>query len=259
MKVKLLIIGILIITTTAALPKCNGSRESEIRDNLTLLGFQKANYQPRNFKYTTPKGAKIESVDPVSPKALEYLDRGLQRRVDRFRIMFPAWAFALSVAGTEVLFLHPNSTFTPEGDPSPPCSLESIPGAPCLFVKGIKTAGTVVGTNQHWDVIDRNPILVLPSQAAGDWQWLEYLAAAAHNEDEHRAGFLNVHIEPTGLFYHFLGADDTHPWQWGEPVPYLHRDAIDDLIPQIPHACLPQASDKEIKKAVKDQLGIDIE
>lgn len=250
---------ILFIALLTLAPKCGkGEWNDEVRNNLNRIGIANTDSQPRSFRQTTRQGAIIDSVVTVPQHGLDALDRGLQRRIDRFAIMFPGWPAARSVAGTRVLFIHPNRTYGPDGTPSARCSLESIPGAPCLFVGGIKTAGTVLGTHDLWDAIDLDPPLVLPHQAEGNWQWLEYLAAAAHNEDEHRAGWLNLRNNPTGVFYQFLGANDVHPWQWGTPVPYLHNDEIDRLIPKIPHACVPVPTEKELKK-IADELGIPVD
>lgn len=248
--ISLLIIALLVFVSLGK--NCKGEYETEARNNLDGMGIAKSYTDPRSFKYVTAKGARVESVDPVPPEALEAIDRGLQRRIDRFRIMFPLWNRATSVAGTRVFLIHPNRLVAPFGDPTiyPPCSLESIPGAPCLYANGIKTAGTVLGLDPYWDAIDLDPPLVLPSQAP-TWEWLDYLAAAAHNEDEHRAGYLNKEIAPTGPFYHFQGANDTHPWQWGDPVPYLAK-------PDAPFHCLPDPLEVEKFKQSLKEKGVEM-
>jgi hypothetical protein len=234
---------------------CKGEYETEARNNLDGMGIAKAYTDPRSFKYVTAKGAKVESVVAVPPAALEAIDRGLQRRIDRFRIMFPAWTAATNVAGTRVFLIHPNRLMAPPGDTTiyPICKLESIPGAPCFYTNGIKTAGTVLGMDDYLDAIDLDPPLVLPHQAP-TWEWLDYLAAATHNEDEHRSGWLNRRNDPTGVFYNFIGVNDVHPWQWGEPVPYLTKEPQQDF----PSHCLPTPKDVEKFMQELKRAGYDV-
>jgi hypothetical protein len=221
--------------------------EKEVENNLDGMGIQKQYFEPRPFKYVTTLGAIIESVAEVPPQALEAIDRGFQRQIDRFEIMFsragfPSWND--SVRGTKVFLISPNRLMGVGGDTTvfPVCSLESIPGAPCFYANGIKTAGTVLGMDDYWDAIDLDPIIVLPHQGP-TWEWLDYLAAAAHNEREHYAGWKGRRKEPTGFFYNFIGANDQHPQQWdiNNPVPYLtdgFASAIDAS--DLPHNCFPK-------------------
>lgn len=220
--------------------------DKEVRSNFNGLGIDQQYFGLRDYKYTTPKGAIVESVVPVPQPALEALDRGFQRQIDRFDQMFaafPRWPH--EVRGTKVFFIHPNRLTAPPGDTTvyPPCSLESIPGAPCLYANGIKTAGTVLGTDDLWNELSRDPVIILPHQADSNWQFLEYLAAAAHNEREHYDGWKYRTKEPTGFFYHFLGANDAHPQQWDtqNPVPYLKADPFLQLVSSIPHGCIGDA------------------
>lgn len=252
---------LLVVAIAAAGFKCSGGIQKQSwNDELSktlggaTMGIPKTNFEPRPYKYTSAQGAIVESVAPVPQIALDSLDRAFQRRIGRFGIMFPNWTDARVVRGTRVIFVEPNRTYSPEGTPSAPCRLESIPGAPCIFVHGIKSAGTVAGTNVRWDLLDLDPPLILPHQADGNWQWLDYLEAAAHNEDEHRAGWLNLRNDPTGVFYRFLGVNDNHPWQWGDNVP-LHRES--NGVPDEANHCFPIVTPEELKK-IAAELGVSV-
>lgn len=253
---RLLVIALLVFIS---LGKGCGGWHDELRHNLNGMGIGNHDSLPRPYRYRTPKGAIVESVDPVPQSALDALDRGFQRRIDRFRDprMWPLFTAATQVAGTRVIFVRPNRLMPPIGDtrpPTPPCVLESIPGAPCLYTNGIKTAGTVAGLHDLWNHISLDPPLILPSQHP-TWEWLDYLAAAAHNEDEHRSTFLNRKNPPTGMFYNFLGANDIHPFIYdvNNPVPYLVEDELDRLIKAIPSHCVPSEDDmKKVKQFLNE-------
>jgi hypothetical protein len=232
---------------------CHNSYDDELRHELNGIGIGNQYSLPRPYSYTTAKGAIVKSVSPVPQSALDAIDRGLQRRIDRFHIIFPLWTAATGIRGTTIYFVHPNYIYDADGNATGPCELESIPGAPCVYVGGIKSAGTVAGTSDWWEHIDVNPPLIIPEQSKGDWRWLDYLAEAIHNEDEHRAGWLNRQNEPTGVFYHFLGANDQHPWQWGTEVPLTQEKRV--ITSEIGR-CIPD--DKEARRIVKEQFGIDL-
>jgi hypothetical protein len=235
------------------------SYDREVEKNLAsfAVGIPKTSYQNRKYKYTTPAGNRIESVVPVPATAMTAVDYGVQRRIERFQIIFPNWQ---PVPKARILFIHPNSAQTQQPDgtwlPTGPCKLESIPGAPCLYVFGIKTAGTVLGTHSLWDKIDLDPPIVLPHQGEGNWQWLEYLSAATHNEDEHRAGYLNITRQPTDIFNYFLGERDVHPWCWGEPCPPYQEGFAKGgfVMPDEVKHCLPNPTKKEIDKLINQGL-----
>ncbi len=265
---KLLLIPVLTLAVLGLKCGPGGSWSREAEKNMSGIGIGKHYSDPRPHRLTTSQGAIIESVVPVPQAALDALDRGFQRQIDRFGVMFPFWTAARSIAGTTVIFVHPNSVLQPNGQMTGPCKLESIPGAPCLYVGGQKSAGTVLGTHRSWEHINLRPPLVLPHQGEGNWQWLEYLEAAAHNEREHHGGWLNVNNEPKNVFYHFLGARDIHPWQWGEtPVPY-GSDVIEAtgelkfrpafVMPDEANHCMPNPTKEQLKK-LSEELGISVE
>lgn len=183
------------------------------------------------FRHTqrTPQGARVKSVVQVPADFLTAVDEGLQRQIDRFATMFPNWTTVRPISDHTILVIHPNPTYSSEGVASPPCVTEvNEPGAPCIYVRGIRAAATILGYDDNWTEIDQTPPIVLPHQETQGWRYRDYWVNSIHNEAEHRAGWLNRWNEPTGLFYHFQGANDVHPWQWGE---------MKSLVSPVRHTC----------------------
>jgi hypothetical protein len=233
---------IVFFTSCGAVKEATRSEwEQEMIDNLDGMGISE---EFRTFRHTyrTPQGVEVRSVVPVPANFLTAIDEGFQAQIDRFNVILPEWSLHENIAERVVLMIEPNRTYEPGGNPSPPCQNKvNEPGAPCMFVKGIQTAGTVAGLHDRWEALDKRPAVVLPHQQNQNWQFREYFKATIHNEAEHLAGFKHRHLEPRfdftlengsvyrgSLFEYYLGPRDTHPWQW--PIGSGFKA-------QIPHNC----------------------
>lgn len=160
--------------------------------------------------YTTPRGAKVRSTVPVPPDFLNAIDEGLDRQINRLSGMFPKWTAGKNISDYTVVFVDPNP-----GGGQTACQNEvTEPGSPCLYIGGQKSAGTAVGTDEQWTELDKVVPIVVPQQQAQQWRFREYFVNSIHNESEHVRGWLNRNNEPTGVFYHFIGEYDVHPWVW---------------------------------------------
>lgn len=227
----------LIVLTLAIVffTSCGGALEQvtrsdwdqEMIDNLDGMGVSE---EFRTFKhsYRTAAGVEIRSTVPVPPDFQLAVDEALQEQIDHFNQILPDWSLHENRAQRVILIINPNRTYEPGGNPSPPCQNQvNEPGSPCMFVKGVQTAGTVVGLHDRWESIDKKPAVVMPHQEAQGWRFRDYFKATIRHETEHIAGFFHRHLPPTvelrldngsvmtvSLFEYYLGPRDTHPWQW---------------------------------------------
>ncbi|MBK8810737.1 MAG: hypothetical protein IPN69_08410 [Acidobacteria bacterium] len=80
----------------------------------------------------------------------------------------------------------------------------NMDGSPALMVRGIQSAGTVIGVGDDGHVPS---VIILPHQGATDWAHLDYLKAPARHESEHSALWSN----DQNLFYYYTGERDIHP------------------------------------------------
>lgn len=233
---KWVLLGLIVLAAVIIFfTSCGGAMEEitrsewdqEMIDNLDGLGVSE---EFRTFKhnYRTPLGVEVRSTVPVPANFLSAIDEGFQWQIEHFNTILPEWSLHKNIADRVVLVINPNRTYEPGGNPSPPCQNKvNEPGAPCMFVKGIQTAGTVVGLHERWEALDKKPAVVLPHQETQGWAFREYFKTTIRHESEHIAGFFHKHLEPQftftlengstyrgSLFEYYLGPRDTHPWQW---------------------------------------------
>jgi len=163
--------------------------------------------------YTTPRGAYVRSTVPVPPDFLNAIDEGIARQINRLSGMFPAWSEGKQISDYTVVLIDPN----PGGGQAKCENFETEPGSPCLYIGGIKAAGTVVGTDEQWpaELKNRTPI-VAPHQVNQQWRFREYFVNSIHNESEHVRSWKNRNNPPTGVFYYFRGEHDVHPLVWND-------------------------------------------
>jgi hypothetical protein len=145
-------------------------------------------------KYTTPQGMKIDSVDEVPAKFLVTLDRAITDMVSVHRRHFPQWSKMNKPADYAIVFVKPGFV-----------TVENDPGAGAIYVKGVGTAGTIIG-EQGYSGADRCYI-VLASQKVNNWGKFMFVYNAAYNEGEHADEFAN---DITVALSH-VGAFDVHP------------------------------------------------
>jgi hypothetical protein len=218
------VLGIVIILVAVFLASCKegdipftmDEYDKEFRDQANDWGIPD---EDTNFKYeyTTPGGIKINSVVPVPAAFLGYADEAAQRQVARFAEMFPAWSNARDIRGRRIFIVVPGRLRQVDGTAGPHCVTEQDdPGAPCLFISGYKAAAATFGCNDLWQKMDQNPPIVLPHQQFQNWQYVQWFKNSVEYEFEHHSGWMNRQNAPTGVFYHFLGANDVHPWMWGD-------------------------------------------
>lgn len=170
--------------------------------------------------YKTPRGAKVRSTVPVPADALTAVDEGLDRQIRRLSDIFPNWSAGKNISDYTVVFIDPNTA----GNPPKTCQNEvTEPGSPCVYIGGIQSAGTVLGTDDYWSELDKVLPIVVPHQQNQQWRYRDYLINSVHNESEHARGWWNRQNEPQNVFYYFLGANDAHPWQWGTQVPLVGK------------------------------------
>lgn len=135
-----------------------------------------------------PDAPYIQSVVEVPESAIAQLVAGIQKQID----CTPAhWTIARNVKDYNIYFIDSHRT--------------NMDGSPALLVRGIQTAGTVIGLPGE----NFSPVfIVLPHQQSAGWLFPEYLKASARNESEHIALLFN----DLNLFYYYQGGADIHPF-----------------------------------------------
>ena len=145
---------------------------------------------PPSLPYST--GARfgvpyIQSVVPIPESAAEAIGRGIVRQI----ATTPAhWTNKREVENYDVVLINPDRI--------------NLDGSPALSVRGIQSAGTVIGVANDGHVPS---VIVLPHQANQNWQFLDYLEQSARHESEHDAEWAN----DQSVFWQFIGAGDIHP------------------------------------------------
>lgn len=199
--------------------------DREARNALNFLGIPDTHSKFKH-DYVTPGGVKVRSTVPVPNEYLGHIDTGIRRQIDRLSPHAPAWTAGTNLNEYAVLIVDPNYLFDwNTHQQTPPCvTVENDPGASCLFIGGTKSAGTIVGHDDYFDELDLKPAIVVAHQVANNWTKSEFFTSAIHNESEHLRGWLTRRQEPIGLFYHFQGANDVHPWVfWEEPAALMSK------------------------------------
>jgi hypothetical protein len=144
-----------------------------------------------SFKVKTPRGVTVRANVNVPYLALQDIDTGIATQIRAYNAINPFWTQYNSIEKYVVEFVEPMAT--------------NLDGSPALIHRaGVQTAGTTYGTG--WDGND-TPTIVLPHQAATNWNYREYLRTSARFESEH----IREWTEDKDVFNRFTGANDCHP------------------------------------------------
>lgn len=172
-------------TAATPYPACSASDDDmdAIYRALDGVGIPKSE---AGFKIVTrtPGGSCVRSVVAVPPEALAAIDTGIRTQIERAGSYNPTWTRKTNLNQYRVLFVEPSTFHAPHPRDGEKCTtLVNTPGSPCLLVKGVQSAGTVIGAGTM------SPLgqiyIVLPHQQGQQWRFLDYLAASARNESEH--------------------------------------------------------------------------
>ena len=185
--------GIGALVVIGAVAKLRNRDRELIRGALSRIGIDPKQYANFKYNYTTPQGAQVQSTVPVPADFLTIYDASIQRVVRNHTRVRPEWKQFLTVPDYPLLLVDPMTT-----------NVETDPGSPALFVEGIQTAGTVIGTSPKSNL--SRPYLVLPHQANQSWNHREYFRQSAYNEGEHR-----IELNDYGVFLYYAHAGDLHP------------------------------------------------
>ena len=222
----LIILIIVIVFFTSCkegdIPFTMSEWDREVRGALNNAGIPDTH---SNFKhdYTTPGGIKIRSVVPVPQGWLAKADEGIRQQIDWFAPHAPAWTAGVNLSEYTLLFVEPNYLFDwNTHQQTPPCVTEvDWAGSSCLYINGVKSVGTMIGHDDHWNKLDLQPAIILPHQAANDWTKTEFFIVSVRHESEHVRLWMNRQNEPKNLFYNFINRAgcpncDVHPIKWWE-------------------------------------------
>lgn len=209
-----LILFIVFFTNCGSTPQ-GGLLESEwdkeFRHAADGVGIPKRDINLQ-FQYTTPKGANVRSTVALPADSLNAADEGISNMMAAHQAepQLSAWTRGRSHSEYTITVIEPS--INPHDNVS--CAVESpdYKGAPCLYVQGFKTAGTVLGVGTElWDEIDKRPALVVPHQQNQNWQFRTWFRNSIHAEAEHYNEWLNLRNPPEGMFFRFVGGNDSHP------------------------------------------------
>jgi hypothetical protein len=144
---------------------------------------------PDRFPYVIARfGAPlIESVAPVPETAVAAITAGILQQIATTPIY---WTRQRRIEEYNVALIEPTAT--------------NMDGSPALMVRGIQSAGTVIGVGDDGHVPS---VIILPHQGATSWAHLDYLKASARHESEHSAEWAN----DQAVFWQFIGSGDIHP------------------------------------------------
>src|SRR5690606_36903619 len=124
-------------------------------------------------RQTTPQGVSIISTVPVPDQALRIVDNAIADQIRRSRTHYPHWQFWGKHSAYQVIFIDPMAT-----------NKITDPGSPAILVRGIQSAGTVIG---WWGRAASPRIsIVVAHHAATNWQGhTNFQFNAVGNEGEH--------------------------------------------------------------------------
>jgi hypothetical protein len=172
-----------------------------IKNNLVTAGIDPKRYANFQKSYTTPRGIAVKSTAPVPPAFLQIIDASIERMIRNHRRAQPTWTKHVNIPDYAVLLIDPMTT-----------NVETEPGSPALLVKGVQTAGTVIGYHPQANL--SRPHIVAPHQDEQDWRFQSYFAHTIYNEGEHVIESQN----DWGIFMHYAHAGDVHPHVGDEMV-----------------------------------------
>lgn len=196
---------------------------NEINSAFVSIGVDQKYWRPKHT-YTSPKGIRIRSVRPLPPEAIQEIDNGVGNQIRLYTAENPEWTAYAKHSDYDVYVIKPMTT--------------NMDGSPAMFVKGYQSAGTMLGASQRYGALDKRPVVVIVDQVDQNWGHMVYFRHSAHAESEHAREWVNLHNNPTGRFYYWVGVGDTHPHThagWGdeeqgllasEPIPCVMPDKV---------------------------------
>lgn len=195
-----LIVVLLVPLFVISCDQFNGNKK--IWRSLDLMGIPADNAR-FNQEFITPRGVKIKSVSDIPINILILTDVGITNQLTRITFAHPDWNHFTNPNDYSVLVIEPMVT--------------NRDGSPAIKVKGIQSAGTVIGLTwaPTWKDgkysltgtgIDR-PYIVVPSQEAVQWRYTDYWMRSIWHESEHVREGMNDWND----FLNHLGANDIHP------------------------------------------------
>lgn len=200
---KILIVGWILIRSLVGIDPY-----ADVHRSLDGRGIPKSDAKiVREIK--TPAGAKVYTVVKDVPKEfLASLDAGAQQAIDR---KLPAWDQIKSPKEMRWILVEP-STFRDTPRVGQKCTnLETEPGSPCLLVKGVQTAGTVIGVGQFDALKLSKSLIVLPHQKAQNWRYLKYAQMSGWFEGEHFVECNQREGRSSGHCLYYQVVNDVHP------------------------------------------------
>ena len=172
--------------------------EKNINQGLDAVGIPSSHAEFKH-SYRTPRGVDVKSTVEVPMNVLFTIDQGILMQLDRINIARPDWKNKLNPNQYAVLFVDPMAT-----------NVETDPGSPAILIKGIQSAGTVIGFNG--DAGMKQSYIVAPHQADTQWRYIDYLRRTIWYESEHDRECNEPDPKnPSNDCYHFRGVNDIHP------------------------------------------------
>ncbi len=151
----------------------------------------------RGYTQTTAKGVRVLSTVKTPAIALESIDEAINRLLANFAVCYPNWTKYKSHKDYRIALIDPSGF-----------SVETLPGAPILHIRGYGSAGTVVGTWPH--CASDKPYIVVPHQQGlpshPDWYFMQFFRNANHAEGEHVHEAMNDY----DVYLSKIGAGDVH-------------------------------------------------
>lgn len=195
----LIVLAFVIIFFTSCKPGDNPLRsewEDEIESAYVSKGIDKKYWQHFDFKGTTAQGARYFSTVQLPAEAVLAIDQGLGHQIKEYSRLNPQWVNYTKISDYDVHVIDPM------------CVNED--GSPCLLVNGWQSAGTMFGSCETCEAINKRPILVVVHQQAQSWRYITYFRNSVQNESEHVREWMN---DPTGAFVYWITRPegDVHP------------------------------------------------
>lgn len=188
--------AILLLLVLALFKGCG--EDKNINQGLDAIGIPSSHAEFKH-EYTTPFGVKVRSTVKVPPQALDAIDRGILEQLDRINRAKPEWTNRQSPSQYAVLFVDPMAT-----------NVETEPGSPAILIKGVQSAGTVIGWNG--DAGMKRSYIVAPHQDATQWRYLDYLKRTIWYESEHdRECNEPNERQPSDECRYYQTVNDVHP------------------------------------------------
>lgn len=160
---------------------------------LVDLGMNKAHFTGLKARGKTPSGCPIFSTVDVPVNAQKNFEIGIQNQLNYYSKLYPGWTKKNKISDYALVVVNPSGT-----------SVETLPGAPTINVRGQQASGTVIGLQANTGP-DREYI-VMPHQAATAWKFYDYWMVTSRNESVH----VRMAYNDLNEFAKHLGEADVH-------------------------------------------------